>query len=268
MNYRFDFPEITGRLQFESQDYSISHPNRRRAWTLVSSMENLRDAFDFVDNNRGMDTDDGKKFQHWLLYEGANTLESIFWLVKYHQYTAARGRCRYLYEVYLSMRGLNRDQVAAAEGWRKTREEAEDVEEEAELRPLEVQSDFLHSIRKEERREPEERRDGDAYEDFWMLMSDSGSHPTSMRGSFIDGRWSAEKETSMLNAALVFAFGIGAQYIQTFVDTETRWLLQNQLDPMFVEIRLVLPIGTLPTLFRPDLYFFDPRLGTPTTVSK
>lgn len=259
MKSLFDFPEIEGQLQWESEKYDLSHPNWEVAWALLASTQNLKEIHEFTGRTAGDDTDDGKKFQHILIGQGANALESLHWLTKHHQYTAARGRVRYLFETYLVLRGLNRDQRRAAKKWNDVRNEAHSLYPQDELKPLEEQPDALHGLRKEEKgRLKDEFDETDAYSDFYQLLSDRGSHPASFRGAAADNRHSLQNENSVFGLGLVFAFGLAAQYVRTYVGTPTRWEIQNRADHIFVTVKIALhPLG-LPTLFKDELFFWNP----------
>jgi len=259
MRSRFEFPEIEGKAKWNSEKYSFLHPNRRSAWTVLTTAENIKDIYKFVDQNAGDAADDSRKFQHTLIQQGANALESLYWLTKYHQYNAARGRARYLYETYLILRGLNRDRKRAAQKWEETRQEARDVSSQSDIKPLERQTQALHDLRKEERKRIErEFGDTDAYKEFWRLLSDRGSHPTSIRGSLVDGRHSVESEDSLYRTGLVLAFGLATQYICSFSGTEMRWPIQKRADHVIVETKLILQPQGLPTFLKDELYFWDP----------
>jgi hypothetical protein len=239
----------------------MSHPNWLAAWTVLSTVENLKEVHEFVAATAGDDTGDGRMFQHILVRQGANALESLYWLTKHHQYNSARGRCRYLYETYLVLKGLNRDQERAAEKWDETREEARERGTDKVLKPLEKQTQALHDFRKEERKRVErEFGETDVYKDFWRLLSDRGSHPTSIRGSMIDERSSVESEDSLFRTGLVLVFGIAAQYIRTFAGTPTRWRVQKRVDPIIVEIKLAMQPYGLPTFLEEEVFFWDPTL--------
>lgn len=268
MKSHFDFPSSEGRLEWEAEEYDLSHENWHTAWTLLATFENIRELYDFVSETGGKDADDGRLFQHLMVKKGANALEALYWLVKHHQYDAARSRARYLYETYLVLRGLNRDQNQAAKKWEKTRQEAKRDIEESDLKPLEEQPDALHGLRKSERKRVERTRsDSDAYGDLWQLLSDRGSHPTSIKGASVNSRHSVASEDSLLQMGLAFAFGITAQYVRTFGETPTRKNLQKRADHIFVEIKLALLPMQLPTLFQEELYFWNPALTTSPFVA-
>lgn len=265
MRSPYDFPEIEGELQWQSENYTRSHPNHVVAWTVLATSENLKEIHDFVGQTAGYDIDDGKKFQHLLIRPGANALESLYWLTKHHQYNAARGRVRYLYETYLILRYLNRDQQEAAQKWEDTRDEARQIDIVEELKPLEKQPDALHEARKtEKKRVKKEYGQESSYADFYRLLSDRGSHPTSMRGSFVDGQRSTESEESLYKLGLMLAFGIVAQYILTFEGTQTRWRIQKRADEILVQIKYALYPDGLLTLFEDELFLWDPVLYKPS----
>lgn len=259
MRSPYDFPEIEGELQWESENYTGSHPNHEVAWTVLATSENLKQIHDFVSQTAGNDIDDGKKFQHILIRQGANALESLYLLTKYHQYNAARGRARYLFETYLILRRLNRNQQKAAQKWEDSREEAHTIDFDEELEPLEKQTDALHEFRKEEKKRiKKEYNQTSSYTDLYQLLSDRGSHPTSVRGSLIDGRRAMRSENSLYKIGLVFAFGIVTQYIRTFAETPTRWRIQKWADEVIVQVKFALYPKGLPTLFKDELHFWDP----------
>jgi len=259
VNSPFDFPEIEGQLQWASEEYSHSHPNSLIAWTTLVSSVNLKEIYQLVNQTAGQDVDDGKKFQHNLILQGANALQSLYLLTKNNQYNAARGRARYLYETYLILRRLNRDQQEAAKKWNETREEARFRGSNQKFEPLEKQTDALHELRKDEKDLiKKEFGQTNPYTDFYQILSDRGSHPTSIRGSLIDGHHSSASEASLFKGGLAFAFGISAQYIRTFAGTPTRWRIQKHADDIIVQIKFALYPSGLPTIFRDELYFWNP----------
>jgi len=261
MHSHLDFPSVEGKLNWKSEKYELTHANWEIAWTLLTTAENLRELHEFIAENAGQDIDDGKMFQHVLVRKGANAVESLYWLVKNHQYDAARGRARYLYETYLVLRALNRDQNRAAQKWDETKKEARQISQSPELKPLEKQTDALHTLRKDERKIIEnDVAETDAYSDLWQLLSDRGSHPTSLRGSSVNSRHATSSEDSLLRMGLMFAFGIAAQYVRTFAGTQTRKQLHKRADHIFVEIKLALRPEGMPTMFEAELVFWDPNI--------
>lgn len=259
MKSYLDFPEVMGEANWSSERYSPSHPNQDLAWTLLTVADNLEELYNFNNRTGGEDTDDGRLFQHLLIQPVVNALKSVHYLLKFHQYNAARGRSRYLYEAYLVIRGLNRNQEQAAEKFAQTREEARETNEDLITKPLQDQPDALHSFRKDEKeRVSDEFEETEAYTDFYRVLSDRGSHPTSLRGASIDGRWSTSTEESIYKISLMMAFGITAQYVRTYSGTPTRWRLQKEADWIFVEIKRALSRDGLPTLFEDELHFWDP----------
>lgn len=260
----YDFPEIQGVLNWKSTDYRYGHTNRQKAWTLLSVVSNLREIHNKVFSTAGDYTDDGKLFQQILVLQGVNALESIYWLTKHHQYNAARGRLRYLFETYGMLRELNKDQDDAANKWAKVLVEAWIVDS-GKLGPLEKQTDILHDFRTSAKESIKDEIDiNSEYIDFWRMLSDRGSYPASMRGALADARQSTISEESLLTLALVFAFGIIGQWVRTFAGTNYRKILHATVDQLFVEIKFAIKPRGLPTLFEQELYFWTPaRAGSP-----
>ncbi|MHB9287346.1 hypothetical protein ACKVMT_09950 [Halobacteriales archaeon Cl-PHB] len=263
-----DYPELEGRSDWESERYTFNHHNWKLAWTARSAAKRLSETYGFVSRTAGNDIDNGKMFQHVLVSQSANALESLFLLVKNHQYNGARGRGRYLFETYLILRRLNRNQEKAAEKWEEVRQEVREIPSEDPLRPLNVQPDTLHSFRREEQEKIYDELDQEAaYRDFWALLSNRGSHPTSMIGSQVDGRYSPKNEVSLLTIGCIFSFGIATQYVRTFAGTPTRWRIQRLIDPLIVEVKNAISPRGLPKLFHEEKFFWEPGLWRSPFVS-
>jgi hypothetical protein len=267
MKSYLDFPAVEGELEWESEDYDLFHQNRTEAWTVITTSHNLMELYDFTHDTAKHDFHDGRMFQHLMVKKSANAMQSLYWLVKHHQYDAARSQARFLFETYLIMRALNRDQMEAAEKWASIREEAREDVQDPDLKPLQEQPDVLHGLARSERDRVEDKhQDTTAYSDLWELLSNRGSHPASIKGASVNSRYSPDSEDSIFRIALAFAFGITAQYVRTFGQTPTRRRLQNLSDHVFVEIKLALYPSGLPTVFGPEMYFWDPlRFASPFT---
>lgn len=258
MKSRFDFPELEGRMKWESEKYTRSHPNSQLAWTTVSTVENLRLLYRFVNATAGGDFDDERKFQHFLVQQGTNALESLYWLIKNHQYFAARGRARFLYEVYCALLGLNHNRSRAATKWDETRIAVKQAHREGSREPFEADADPLHWFRREGEDIVDGRTRTESPSLFYNLLSNRGSHPASLTGSSVDGSQSTASGKDIFRMGLVLSFGIVSQYLKAFTGTPTRLRLRRRADEMIVEIKLAIQPSGLPTFFREDLHLWSP----------
>lgn len=263
----FDFPEVEGRERHESEDYSLTHPNGWRARTVLVTAHNLLAAHEDFDSTLGDFTGDSRKLQHVFVRRGANALRALYFLVKFHSYDGAESRVRYLWETYLLLRGLNSDRERAAEIWNDLRDDihATGLVEE---NPLYVyhETDALDEIIDEEKKDylwegagedtPYDTT-GDVHLKVWRKISIRGSHPMTIQSAWVDGTWSTGKERSLLTMGLSLAFGITAQYVRTYEDTEIDTHVRQALDRIFVDIRLAMD-RTLPIFLDEEMRYWGP----------
>lgn len=246
----FDYPELLGDLEFEKEIYDVTHPNRRKARTLLVTSYNLLEAEDIFMNSLGDYTDDARKFQHIFVRRGANALRAIYILTKHHSYDAVDGRIRYLFETYLLLKGLNEGRQRAARIWDENKKDVHETGP-ADANPLYTyrETDALNNIIDKQKKtflwagrdeDSDEDTIGDIHLKVWRQISNRGSHPHTIKSAHIDGRWASTREYSTLMLALSLAFGITAQYVRTYEDTPAKIEVLRTLDPIFVDIKLVM----------------------------
>jgi len=107
---KYDFEEIEALHQDAAEDYTDpSHSNRDEARTLLTVAQNLHDFRLTLDKTQGTAIDDRHGMQLFYLRRGIRALFSIFRLCKHHSYSACYGRIRFLWDLYIVVRELNRE---------------------------------------------------------------------------------------------------------------------------------------------------------------
>jgi hypothetical protein len=264
----FDYSDLEGDLEVNKEVYSWTHPNGKEAQMLLTTSHNLLEAEDLFMELLGEHTDDARKFQHIFVRRGANALRTVYILLKNHSYDAVDGRIRYLFEVYLLLKGLNEDRENAARIWRDNKEDIhrtgtpnenpfytyEETDELSDIIDTQKKS-FLWAGRD---RDSDQDSIGDLHLKLWRQISNRGSHPHTIQSAYLDGKWHSRKEFSLLMLALSLAFGITAQYIRTYEGTPAKYGVLEVLDYILVEIKLIFRLNdvTLPIFLDNETEFW------------
>ena len=85
-----------------------------RARTLLITTVELRQVQSNVRENYPEEANSGRAYQDILINKGVNSLFALYRVLKHQLYDAAYREVRYLFESYLVVKGLNRDQEKAA----------------------------------------------------------------------------------------------------------------------------------------------------------
>lgn len=249
MWYPADYEDLF-KLHLESaQDYTDNNPNRELAKSFFTSAHSLHDFHTSVRWTFGQVAEDRHRMQLVYLQRGIDALFSLFWLIRHHLYTAAYGRIRFLLETYLVVREFNRDKESTGAKYQEILAEYREDGYSSE------QTDPMTSYVDGRRRSLL----GDFYEQYdWFdqmmgLLSDMGAHPQSIQSMDHDKEWNSALEEDLFQFGNVFNFGIAAQYVRTFEDTDASRVVKEQLDPIFVQVMLTHP--EIPTFLEEDLEF-------------
>jgi hypothetical protein len=249
MWYSSDYHGVLDLHQDAAEDYTGSDLNDYLGQTLLVSAQNLHDFYQQALYVYGEVLKDRHTMQFIYLKRGVDALFASFWLIRHHQYTAAYGRVRFLLETYLVVRELNRDKKDSA---RKMREKSDELEErDGDIGRTDPLTEYFDGRRRNLMSQFE--KDYDWFDAVMGDLSDIGAHPQGIRSMWHDSRYSSALERDTLQFALVLAFGIAAQFIRLFEDTELDSTVHSELDPIFIQIMLVNP--ELPKFLEEDLRF-------------
>ena len=264
----FDSTDLEGELERKKEVYNWNHQNGKEAQMLLTTSHNLLEAEKLFLNQFGDHTDDARKFQHIFVRRGANALRAIYILLRYHSYDAADSRIRYLFEVYLLLKGLNEDRKNSAKIWNENKDDIRKTgtPDENPLYTYKGTNDLADIIDTQKKsflwagRDSNSDQDsmGDIHLKLWRQISNRGSHPHTIQAARLDGEWHSKKEFSVLMLALSLAFGITAQYVRTYDGTPVKNDVLEILDYIIVEIKLVFRSNdvTLPIFLDDELEFW------------
>lgn len=229
------FEEALENLESRRSDYVIESPNWLEGQSLLSSIEDIKQACIHLNFHGGDAISDSEWFHYFYTAATTDYLEACYLLISHNLYRLSRTHHRYLFEVYLLMRGLNQDEERAAELYREAREQARETLGFMDERPSTATP--FNSIVKEQRDEvPEEMRDM-----LWTHPSWESVHPQSILSLWLDGEYDEDRERSTLNASILLAFLIGTQFLKAFEGTELEDSLHEELQPLFARSRLAMP---------------------------
>lgn len=246
------YNELESGLRDSKRDYEITSPNWLRGRTLLVATESLKQAIDHANNHAGDHTDDTQRLQYLMTRSSVHHLDACFLLIRNSLYNPTRTHLRYLYELYLLLKGLNRDKERAAKIYDKTRTQLkEEVTGSITGEKLATVDEFWEIIKSER----EGLKGTKESELLWNHPSWSSVHPYSLEGIDIDIEYNEEIEGNLLDMSNAFVFGIGAQFIRTWEETPFYWELLEQLDEMFVRIRVSTEVVP-PRMFDDDLKFW------------
>ena len=186
-----------------------------------------------------------------IFQRAGNALRALKILVENQAWDGAYGRIRYLLECYLLLRALNRDKQEAAKLWGKTRSELhvrgivgpkQRLAEENEL------GDLL---------ETERGKLSETEKRLYDYLSNRAMHPHTITSADVPGRYSSKVERDCLQLGVFFAFGILAQLVQTYEDTDAAVEVRLSAEPVIVDI-WTFTRRSPPALLRDDLHLFEP----------
>lgn len=248
------FDDIEEQLLADSEVYNDSHPNSQLGRTLLTTAEVLARVQQSVHQNHYDEINERHQYQDIFFSKGVNALHALFRLVKHHQYDAAYREVRYLFESYLVIKGLNRDQTEAARILNQQKEEIQNLDPdigqmEKALHEYESVED-LHDILSDEKSNLKEM--DPTYGKIYNFLSNRSSHPVRIEGASLDGERSAVEETQQLKWGIILAFGLAQQFLVTYYETSAKDLILQETEPTIDHIEAVIPEG-VPT-FLTDSY--------------
>lgn len=248
------FDDIEQQLITESEKYNNSHPNGQLGRTLLTTAEVLARVQQKVHRNHYDEIDEHHQYQDIFFSKGVNALFALYRLLKHHQYDAAYREVRYLFESYLVIKGLNRDQNEAACILNQQKEEIQNIDQDMgqmERVIYEYNSvDELHDILAAEKSKLKEM--DPVYGDIYNFLSNRSTHPVRIEGASLDGERSGVEENQLLKWGIILAFGLAQQFLVTYYETSAKDLIMQETEPTIEHIEAVIPEG-VPT-FLTDSY--------------
>ncbi|OYR47846.1 hypothetical protein DJ75_04000 [Halorubrum sp. Eb13] len=161
---------------------------------------------------------------------------------------------RFLFETYLVIRGLNKDQDKAAQILKRQKEEIQNLDSDmgqVERGIYEYESvDELHDILAGEKSKL--KKMDPKYGKIYNYLSNRSSHPVRIEGAMLDGDRSAVEETQLLKWGIILAFGLAQQFLMTYYETSAKDLIISKTEPIIKHIEKTIPEG-VPT-FLTDSY--------------
>ncbi|MFC6616111.1 hypothetical protein ACFQAS_14450 [Halopenitus salinus] len=247
---QYDFEAIEALHEEVAEDYSdLNHPHGEYARVLLTATQNLHDTDTGLRHVHGDVIGDEHKMQMFYLRRGVRALFSVYHSAKYHHYSTAYSRIRVLLELYLVVREMNRKQEKTKQKFQDARSEIRENEY-GPFDPLPF-ADYVDGLRRHLLGTLT-----DEYESLDALigrLSDFGAHPTSIKTPQREMEHVDILEENVLGFALMFAFGLAAQYARTFKDTPLERAMREDMDAIFVAV--LWQVGSLPEFFAEDLQF-------------
>lgn len=254
MNSKRQFHKIEQELLAQSQTYDNSHPNGELGQTLLTTSGVLARVQNQVHESIYNEIDERHQYQDIFFSKGTNSLYALYWLLKHSLYDAAYREVRFLFESYLVIKGLNRDQSKAAQTLKRQKEEIQNLGPDmgqVERVIYEYDSvDELHDILADEKSKLKEM--DPVYGDIYNFLSNRSTHPVRIEGASLDGERSAVEETQLLKWGIILAFGLAQQFLVTYYETSAKDLIMQETKPTIDHIETVIPEG-VPT-FLTDSY--------------
>lgn len=247
---QYDFEVIEALHEEFAEDYSDpNHPQGEHARILLTATQNLHDTDTTLRHVHGDVIGDEHKMQLFYLRRGIRALFSVHHASKHHHYSTAYSRIRVLLELYLLVREMNRQQEKTKQKFKDGRSEILDNE----YGPFDSLpfADYVDGLRRHLLGTLT-----DEYESLDALvgrLSDFGAHPTSIKTPQRELEHVDILEENVLGFALMFTFGLAAQYARTFEDTAIGGAIWEDMDTVFVAV--LWQVGSLPEFFAEDLEF-------------
>ncbi len=207
-----DFEEIEELYAEAAEDYSKPGRRNARARLFFLSVHNLHDFRVELEKTSGRFVDDRHYMQLAYLRRGVQALKSIYWLVKNHCYTACYGRIRFLLELYLVIRELNREKEKTRKKWKRAVEDLK--QNDYEFYEKTYLTNFFEGKRKQLRGEFADEHD--AHDVIYSQFSGIGTHPDSIKSTGLEENLDKIQEEDILSFGLIFAYAMAAQYRRTF----------------------------------------------------
>jgi len=255
-----DFEDLEALHLQSAEGFTEEHQNHKLAATLLASTQNLHDLQYALLAAGGDVVSESELLQLTYLHRCTNSLFTVYWATKHHQYSSATGRLRFVLEGYLSIRLMNKEKDSLSDRYSNTLSELK----ERGPHPHEDGPfvDLLSEFRNRAKKEFFEQ--GDMTKNIYNHLSNFGSHPHALQSSWHDGRRSDELESDILEFACVCAYAIAAQYVRTFRSTELSRDIEQTLNDTFVEV--VAAVDALPTFLADDLEFGPPHAARTVTT--
>lgn len=246
------YQDLKSNLSNSERDYEIGSANWKRGRTLLVSSDSIKEAIDYASARAGDHTDDSQRLQYLMTRSSVHHLEACFLLISNGLYNPTRSHIRYLYELYLLLKGLNQDPDKAVEVYEKTKSQLKsEINGELTGEKLATVDEF-HSIIKNQR---DDLRGSKLSELVWDHPSWSSVHPYSLESIDVDLDYDEDVEGSLLDISNTFAFGIGAQFLRIWEGTPFYRDLLEVMDEMFVRIQLATK-AVPPPMFDSELKFW------------
>lgn len=246
---KHDFDKVERMYMDDAETYGAKHPNKNKARTLLVSTHNLYEKQNEILSSHSDKI--GAKHQLQLLYlrRGIYSLRSIFFLTKHHIYSASYGQIRFLWELYLVVRDLNRNKEKTREKWIEFKGDLSETDYgQYETLPL---TKYFSGKSRQIRGDLAKKEE--MYGNMYDRLSNLGSHPNSIKTAGLDGEWNEIQERDTLQFGLIFVYALAAQYIRTFEDSSVYKDVHKKLDQIIIQILLVQ--GYLPTFLEEDMEF-------------
>ena len=247
---QYDFEAIEALHEEAAEDYSDpNHPHGEHARVLLTATQNLHDTDTALRHVHGDIIGDKHKMQLFYLRRGVRALFSVYHTAKHHHYSTAYSRIRVLLELYLVVREMNREQEKTKQKFQDARFEIKRNEYDP-FDPLSF-ADYVDGLRRHLLGTLT-----DEYESLDTLLgrlSDFGAHPTSIKTPQRELEYVNILEGNVLGFALMFTFGLAAQYTRTFRDTTIERTIREDMDAVFVAV--LWQVESLPEFFAEDLEF-------------
>lgn len=248
------YTKIEEQLLADTETYENSHPNGELGQTLLTTAEVLARVQQKAHRTCHDEVDERHQYQDIFFSKGVNSLLALFRLLKHHHYDAAYREVRFLFETYLVIRGLNKDQDKAAQILKRQKEEIRNLDSnmgQVERGIYEYESvDELHDILAGEKSKL--KKMDPKYGKIYNYLSNRSSHPVRVEGAMLDGDRSAVEETQLLKWGIILAFGLAQQFLITYYETSAKELIINETEPTIEHIEQTIPEG-VPT-FLSDSY--------------
>lgn len=255
-----DFEEVQNLYDKAAEDYSKQGVRCLRARTYLLSFHNLHDLRVELEKTGGGLVDDRHYMQLAYLQRGVQALKSLYCLVRNHCYTACYGRLRFLLELYLVVRDLNRDKEQTAKKWQRA---VKDLKENDYDRHDEIYlTKFFKGKRKQLRGEFTSKHK--MYDKIYGRMSGAGVHPDSIKSSGLEDGLDEILEEDVITFGLIFIYAMAAQYRRTFEDSPLEKFVNRITDAIMMQSWT--PLDDTPLFLEEDLDYLPleaPRKSEP-----
>lgn len=237
MNESLDnFEGVLEELESRRSDFTIHSSNWLEGQALLSAIKDVEDTCRvFADCDEGT-IDDSLWFHVFYFAIVPDYMRACFLLIDHELYRLSRMHHRYLFELWLLLKGLNHDPEMAVEIFEELSDEDSDGRDWVGERPA-VTADEFGSIAKDQRQDvPEEWVDL-----MWNHPSWEVVHPLSIKSLWADEGYDTGWEKRYLNATLTLVFLISSQVMIGFEGTELEDEVREELEPLFKRAKMVSP---------------------------